>query len=62
MNRVIVTEPAGSDTYVMSSLGGKDCNARMRADAQVVAGQDVPFAINMDKAIPFDPFSELRIA
>ncbi|MGH0003330.1 ABC transporter ATP-binding protein [Pseudovibrio ascidiaceicola] len=61
-NRVIVTEPAGSDTYVMSSLGGKDCNARMRADAQVVAGQDVPFAINMDKAIPFDPSSEMRIA
>lgn len=61
-NRVIVTEPAGSDTYVMSSLGGKDCNARMRADAQVTAGQDVPFAINMDKAIPFDPSSEMRIA
>ena len=34
-SRVIVTEPAGSDTFVMTSLGGNECNARMRADVQV---------------------------
>ncbi|MFV2038074.1 MAG: sugar ABC transporter ATP-binding protein, partial [Paracoccaceae bacterium] len=61
-NRVIVTEPAGSDTFVMTTMGGKDCNARMRADAQVQAGQDVTFVINMDKAVPFDPKTENRIA
>ncbi len=60
-NRVIVTEPAGSDTFVMTSFGGNDCNARMRADAQVAAGQDVIFTINMDKAIPFDPETKNRI-
>ena len=61
-NRVIVTEPAGSDTFVMSSMGGKDCSARMRADVEAEPGQDITFAINMDKAIPFDPKTEKRIA
>ncbi len=61
-NRVIVTEPAGSDTFVMTSIGGNDCNARMRADAQVQAGQDVILTINMDKAIPFDPETRNRIS
>ncbi len=60
-NRVIVTEPAGSDTFVMTSMGESDCNARMRADAQVQAGQDVVFAFNMEKAIPFDPQTGDRI-
>lgn len=60
-NKVIITEPAGSDTYVTSELGGKRCNARMRADAMVHVGDTVPFAINMDKAVPFDPATENRI-
>lgn len=61
-SRVIVTEPAGSDTFVMTTLGGNECNARMRADVQVQPNQDVGFTINMDKAIPFDPETEMRIA
>lgn len=61
-SRVIVTEPAGSDTFVMTTLGGSECNARMRADAKVAAGEVVSFTINMDKAIAFDPKTELRIA
>ncbi len=60
-NRVVVTELAGSDTFVMSSMGGNDCNARMRADVQAHPGQEMVFVINMDKAIPFDPKTELRI-
>jgi multiple sugar transport system ATP-binding protein len=60
-SRVDVTEPAGSDTFVTISLGGKDCIARMRADADVRAGQTVDLAINMEKAVPFDPKSEERI-
>ncbi len=60
-NRVIVTEPAGSDTFVMTLMGGNDCNARMRSDAQAHPGQDVIFAFNMDKAIPFDPKTKERI-
>ena len=60
-SRVLVTEPAGSDTFVMTVLGGKECNARMRADVQVTPGEDVDFTINMDKVIAFDPETEARI-
>jgi multiple sugar transport system ATP-binding protein len=60
-NVVGVTEPAGSDTFVTSEIGGKDCIARMRADAEVQPGQEYEFAINMDKAVPFDPKTEDRI-
>ncbi len=35
--------------------------ARMRADANVVSGGDFDFAINMEKAVAFDPKSEMRI-
>ena len=61
-NRVTVTEPAGSDTFVTMTLSGKDVIARMRADANVLPGQLFDFAINMDKAVAFDPASEVRIA
>lgn len=60
-NEVIVTEPAGSDTFVMTTLGGKECNARMRADVQVKPGSQARFAINMDKAVVFDTETEMRI-
>ena len=61
-NRVAVTEPAGADTFVTMTLGGRDVIARMRADASVAAGQDFDFAVNMDKAVAFDPATEMRIA
>ena len=38
-----VTEPAGSDTFVTMTLSGKDCIARMRADADVHPGQSFDF-------------------
>ncbi|WP_226781363.1 ABC transporter ATP-binding protein [Oceaniglobus trochenteri] len=61
-NRIGVTEPAGADTYVTMELGGKDIVARMRADANVAPGADFEFAVNMDKAVAFDPETEDRIA
>jgi multiple sugar transport system ATP-binding protein len=61
-NIVGVTEPAGSDTFVTMTLSGKDCIARMRADADVHPGQSFDFAVNMDKAVLFDPETEVRIA
>ena len=61
-NRVTVTEPAGADTFVTMTLSGKDVIARMRADANVVPGHSFDFAINMEKAVAFDPASEKRIA
>jgi len=61
-NRVTVTEPAGADTFVTMTLGGRDAIARMRADAAVTAGQTYTFAVNMEKAVAFDPETEERIA
>ncbi len=61
-NRVTVTEPAGADTFVTMTLSGKDAIARMRADANVAAGQAFDFAVNMEKAVAFDPVTEERIA
>jgi multiple sugar transport system ATP-binding protein len=60
-NRVTVTEPAGADTFATMTLSGKDIIARMRADASVAPGQDFDFAVNMDKAVAFDPETEARI-
>ena len=60
-NRVTVTEPAGSDTFVTMTLGGRDVIARMRADADVAPGQVFDFAVNMEKAVAFDPVTEMRI-
>lgn len=61
-NRVTVTEPAGADTFVTMELGGRDIVARMRADVNVGAGDTYGFAVNMEKAVAFDPKTEARIA
>ena len=60
-NTVTVTEPAGSDTFVTTTIGGAECVARMRSDADVAPGKGATFAINMEKAVAFDPKSEDRI-
>ena len=61
-SKVTVTEPAGSDTFVNTMIGGAECTARMRADAEVRPGQEVDFAFNMEKAVVFDPKTEDRIS
>ncbi|MEM7694805.1 MAG: sn-glycerol-3-phosphate ABC transporter ATP-binding protein UgpC [Pseudomonadota bacterium] len=58
---VEVTEPAGSDTFVVSVMGGRDVTGRFRADVDVQAGSKFPFAINMEKAVAFDPQTEARV-
>jgi multiple sugar transport system ATP-binding protein len=60
--RTEVVEPAGSDTYVVTHLGGRDVVARMRSDAQVKLHQQTDFAFNMDRAVFFDPSTEKRVA
>ncbi len=60
-NVIDVTEPAGSDTFVTTTMAGKDVIGRMRADAHVHAGDNADLAINMDKAVIFDPKTEDRI-
>jgi multiple sugar transport system ATP-binding protein len=61
-NQIGVTEPAGADTFVTMVLGGKDIVARMRADVMVAPGDVYGFAVNMEKAVAFDPQTEARIA
>ncbi len=56
-----VVEPAGSDTFAVTRLGGKEVVARLRADAHVQAGQMVRLAFNLGKAVFFDPQTQLRI-
>jgi multiple sugar transport system ATP-binding protein len=56
-----VVEPAGSDTFAVTRLGGKQVTARLRADANVAAGQKANLAFNLDKAVFFDPASGQRI-
>jgi multiple sugar transport system ATP-binding protein len=58
---VDLVEPAGSDTFVVTTIAGKEVTARMRADADVRPGQSVAFAFNLDKAVLFDPASTKRI-
>jgi multiple sugar transport system ATP-binding protein len=58
---VEVVEPAGSDTFAVTRIGGVEVVARMRADAELRPGQTAPFVFNMDKAVLFDPDSGRRI-
>jgi len=56
-----VVEPAGSDTFAITKLGGEEVIARLRGDAQVASGQHMKLAFNMDKAVFFDPASQERL-
>jgi multiple sugar transport system ATP-binding protein len=58
---VEVVEPAGSDTFVVINIGGKEVTARMRAETELQPGQMVPIAFNLDKAILFDPTSGVKL-
>jgi multiple sugar transport system ATP-binding protein len=56
-----VVEPAGSDTFAVTHLGGAEVVARLRADANVRPGSATPLAFNLSKSVFFDPATELRI-
>ena len=56
-----VSQPAGSDTFALTPLGGKECIARFRADARIELGAFSPISFNMSKAVFFDPQSTERI-
>ena len=57
-----VVEPAGSDTFAVTRLGGKEVIARLRADTSVEPGTLMTLAFNLDKAVFFDPANEKRVA
>jgi multiple sugar transport system ATP-binding protein len=56
-----VVEPAGSDTFAVTNLGGKPVVARLRADANVQPGSVTPLTFNLTKTVFFDPATEDRI-
>jgi multiple sugar transport system ATP-binding protein len=58
---VEIVEPAGSDTFVVTHIAGKEVTARMRADTDVRPGKNHKFAFNLDKALLFDPATTKRI-
>jgi multiple sugar transport system ATP-binding protein len=60
-SQVEVVQPAGSDTFVVTHIAGKEVTARMRAETDAQPGQRVPFAFNLDKALLFDPASGMRL-
>ena len=61
VNRIEVIEPAGADTFVTTTLSGKDVIARMRSQTTCRPGEDFELVLNMDKAVLFDPETEQRI-
>lgn len=56
-----VVEPAGSDTFALTKLGGKEVVARLRADVAVAPGERLRLAFNLDKVVFFDPSTQKRI-
>ncbi len=57
-----VIEPAGSDTFAVTRLGGKEIIARLRADAVISPGSEAMLTFNLSKAVFFDPATENRVA
>jgi multiple sugar transport system ATP-binding protein len=60
-SQVEIVEPAGSDTFVVTSIAGKEVTARMRSDFDLRVGESHVFALNLDKAVLFDPATTHRI-
>ncbi|GHC70588.1 ABC transporter ATP-binding protein [Limoniibacter endophyticus] len=56
-----VVEPAGADTFAVTHLGGKAVVARLGADTGITPGTTAELAVNLDKAVFFDPKTEQRI-
>ena len=59
--QIDVVEPAGSDTYVVTSLGGVEVTARFNAETKVEPGDWVNFIIDISKVSYFDPETGSRL-
>lgn len=57
---VDVVEPAGSDTFVVTTLAGREVTCRLGADAEVKPDDQAELAFDLSKAVFFDPASEKR--
>ncbi len=59
---VNLVEPTGSDTFVKAGLQGTEFIGRVRADVAIAPQQRFTFALNLDKAVVFDPTSGERLS
>ncbi len=59
--RLDLIEPTGPDTIVYTKLNGAKVGCRVRPTAARHAGETMPLAFDMAKAVLFDPQTELRI-
>ena len=60
--KVEIVEPAGADTYVVTTLGGKLVTARLHSDTQAAPGVNHTFAFDLGKVSYFVPETGERIA
>ncbi|MFN7167968.1 MAG: ABC transporter ATP-binding protein [Pannonibacter sp.] len=58
---VELTEPTGSDMFLILRHGGEALTARVRAEVAVEAGQTISVALNLDKAVLFEKATGQRI-
>ena len=60
-NTVDLSEPTGADTFISMSVNDTPITARLSAETPVTSGDELTFAVNMDKALFFDPKTEARL-
>ena len=58
---VKVIEPAGSDTFIVTDLGGSEVTARFHSESEVTLGSEIDFHFNLSKASIFDPKTGNRL-
>src|ERR1700724_2165537 len=58
---VEIVDRTGSDTFVVTSIAGKEVTARLRADSDIRGGESQVFALNLDKAVLVEPATTHRI-
>lgn len=60
--QIKVVEPTGPDTLVYTEVNGEEMVCRVNPDLAGRSGENMPLALDMSKALFFDPKTELRIA
>jgi len=59
---VVVTEPTGSETYVVATLAGVDVTFVLKERTSLVAGQRIMLSVAEAPTHVFDPQTSLRIS
>ncbi|NVK41346.1 MAG: ABC transporter ATP-binding protein [Oceanospirillaceae bacterium] len=59
--KVLVTEPTGADTMLVTEINGVEINCRINPGYSTPVGETVPLMFDMSKAVFFDPKNEARI-